>query len=62
MNVDVPEGDAVILLIAVATGLLNRRVLLMLLHEVAAKHDHARQPEEQDVEPGDHQRVRIEHI
>ena len=34
----------------------------MPLHEVAAEHDHARQPEKQNVKTGDQQRVGIEHI
>ena len=62
MNINMPEGHAVVLLIRLAIRLLDNGILLMPLHEVAPKHDHPRQPEEQNVEPGDHQRVGIEHL
>ena len=45
VNVDMTERDAVIFLRPIATGLFHGGILLMALHEVAAKHNHAGQPE-----------------
>ena len=49
VNVDLAERHTVVLLIVPATGLLQLRILSVALHEVAAKHDHARHPEKQNL-------------
>src|SRR5580700_1232849 len=42
MDVNLPEGHAVVLLPLPAAGLLDSGILLVTLHEVATEHDHAR--------------------
>ena len=62
VNVDLAEGNAVVFLVRPSAGGFHRRILLMPLHEVAAEHDHARHPEEQDLVGGDQQRGGIENF
>src|SRR3984957_21083847 len=59
MNVDLAKGNAVILLIAPSAGLLDRLILLVSLHEVAAEHNHACHPEKQNLVGGNQQSRRI---
>src|SRR5438552_5011574 len=49
MDVNLPEGHAVIFLVAPAAGLLDPRILLVSFHEVAAEHNHPCHPEEQNL-------------
>src|SRR5947199_4119813 len=49
MNVTLPEGHAVIFLVAPAAGLLDPRILLVSFHEVAAEHNHPCHPEKQNL-------------
>ena len=59
MNVNLPERYAIVFFIAPAACLLERRILLMSLHEVAAKHNHPRHPEEQNLIRCNQERRRI---
>ena len=57
------ERNAVIFfLIRPAARLLDNRILLMSRHKVAAEHDHARHPEEQDLVGCNQKGRRIEHF
>src|SRR5260370_1547883 len=40
VNVNLPEGNAVVLFIRPAAGLFDRGILFVPLHEVASEHDH----------------------
>ena len=62
VNVDLAKGNTVVLLIAPATGLFDLRILLMTFHEVAAGHDHARHPQEQNFVGRHQQCARIENF
>src|SRR5580704_19120178 len=60
MDVNLPEGHAVVLLLSPAAGFLDCGILHVSLHEMASEHDHARHPEEKNLISGDEQRGRIE--
>ena len=62
VDVHMAERHSVIFGRAITAGGFHRGILLVALHEVAAEHDHAGQPEEQNIESGDHQRVGIENF
>ena len=62
MNVDVPEGYAVIFLVGPSIRLLDGCILLVPLHEVAAEHDHARDPEKQNLVGSNQERGGIEDL
>ncbi len=60
MDVNLPEGHAIVLFLSPTTGCFERGILLMPFHEVAAEHNHARHPEEKNLVRRDEQRGRIE--
>src|SRR3989442_10555902 len=62
MDVNLPEGHAIVFLVAPAASLLDQRILLVSLHEMAAEHNHPRHPEEQNLVRRDQKRCRIKNI
>src|SRR5437879_9918228 len=49
MDVNLPEGHAVIFLFAPSASLLDHGILLVSFHEMAAEHNHPCHPEEQNL-------------